>query len=268
MKKIYSITCLTLILTVISIPVKVRAAGWKTIQFGDNNDAVKAVQYLLNNKYGFSAIEVNGKFDDRTKAAVLLFQYNYQLGTNSSNGMDGFVDRKTWLHLIQDSKKVNSYNWVICIKLNKDRAIAGKLYLFDDKAVKLAEMPCLGESMTMNTNWREQYANTPLGCFRAAISNKERNPIEYGAYKCIELYDDDVKAVTNDRYGILIHSGRTKYKSKPDTKMPYKYKDSRAKTIDGLDQTHGCIRISDRDHEILYEALKNRANGIVSISEI
>ena len=231
------------------------------------NDAVKAVQYLLINKYGFTALEVDGTFDVRTKAAILLFQHNYKLGTNGTNGMDGIAGEKTWLHLIQDSRKSEHCNWVICVELNKDRGSAGMLYVFDAAGFQLASMPCLGESMTMNTNWREQFANTPLGCFRAAISHVQRNPIEYGIYNSIELNDADVKAVTDGRFGILIHSGNTKFKNKSDTKMPNKFKEHRARTIDGLDQTHGCIRISDADHAVLYEILKNHTKGIVSISE-
>jgi len=232
------------------------------------DDAVKAVQYLLRKKYAFSSLEASGYFNQETRAAILLFQYNYKLGTNGTNGVDGIVNKKTWMHLIRDSKKSNNYKWVIDIELNRDRNVLGTLSVFDAEINWLAKMLCLGESMTMNENWREVYGNTPLGCFKATVSNRERNSFEYGDYYCIELSDNDVKAVTNGRDGILIHSGSNNYKNKSDSKLPKEYRDSRAKTINGLDQTHGCVRIYGEDHKILYELLKDSRQGIVYISEI
>jgi len=233
-----------------------------------NDDAVKAVQYLLKHKYEFYSLEVNGNFNPETKAAIMLFQYNYKLGTNGTNGVDGIASKKTWLHLIRDSKKFNNYNWLINIELYKDRSVLGTLSVFDIEGNRLVEMLCLGESMTMNDNWREVYGNTPLGCFKATLSNRDRNNFEFGDYYSIELNDDDVKAVTNSRDGILIHSGSNNYKNKSDSKLPKQYRSCRAKTINGLDQTHGCVRIFGEDHKILYELLKNSRQGIVNISEI
>jgi hypothetical protein len=231
------------------------------------SDAIKAIQYLLKNKYSFSSLQTNGKFDLETKAAVLLFQYNYKLGTNGTNGVDGIVNKKTWMHLIRDSKKVNNHNWVINIELSKDRGELGTLSVIDAEGTRMTDMLCLAESMTMNSNWREVYGNTPLGCFRATVSNRERNSFEYGDYYCIELSNDDVKAVTNGRDGILIHSGSNNYKDKSDSKLPKQYRDIRAKTVYGLDQTHGCVRIYKEDHKLLYELLKNHRRGLVYISE-
>ena len=233
----------------------------------ETSDAIKAVQYLLKYKYEFLSLEANGNFNSETKAAIMLFQYNYKLGTNGTNGVDGIVSKKTWLHLIRDSKKFNNYNWLINIELSKDRSVLGTLSIFDTEGSRMAEMLCLGESMTMNDNWREVYGNTPLGCFKAALSNRERNNFEFGDYYCIELSDDDVKAVTNGRDGILIHSGSNNYKNKSDSKLPKQYRSCRAKTINGLDQTHGCVRIFGEDHKILYELLKNNRQGIVYICE-
>jgi len=167
----------------------------------------------------------------------------------------------------KDSEKADNYGWIIYVELNQDRGLLGRLYAYDASGAMMLEMPCLGQSMTMNTNWREQNANTPLGCFRAIVSHRGRNLLEYGKYRCIELNDDDVKAVTNGRNGILIHSGFNKFKYKPDTQLPRKYSDIRAKTIQGLDQTHGCVRISDDDHARLHDFLKGHNRGIVSISE-
>jgi len=232
-----------------------------------DDDAVKAVQYLLKHKYEFYSLEANGNFNPETKSAIMLFQYNYKLGTNGTNGVDGIVSKKTWLHLIRDSKKFNNYSWIISIELSKDRSALGTLSIFDAEGNRVAEMPCLGESMTMNNNWREIYGNTPLGCFKAILSNRERNNFEFGDYYSIELNDADVKAVTNGRDGILIHSGSNNYKNKSDSKLPKQYRDCRAKTIDGLDQTHGCVRIFGEDHKYLNELLKNNRQGIVYISE-
>jgi len=231
------------------------------------NDAVKAIQYLLKQKYAFSSLAANGYFNPETKAAILLFQYNYKLGSNGTNGVDGIVSKKTWMHLIRDSKKFHNHNWVIYIEFDRDRNILGTLSVFDSNGNWLAEMPCLGESMTMNENWNEVYGNTPLGCFKAIVSSRERNRLEYGDFYSIELSDDDVKAVTNGRDGILIHSGSNKYKNKSDSKLPKQYRDSRAKNVNGLDQTHGCVRIFGEDHRLLYELLKDSRQGIVYISE-
>jgi len=232
-----------------------------------DDNAVKAAQYLLRNKYAFTALNEDGKFDLETKAAVLLFQCNYKLGTNGANGMDGAIGANTWSCLIRDSKKENNYGWVICVELNMDRGILGTLYAYGSTGHKILEMPCLGQSMTMNTDWRSEYGNTPLGCFRASISYKWRDWMEYGKYYSIELNDEDVRAVTNGRDRILIHSGHNKYKQRPDYGLPYWYKDYRARNIQGLDQTHGCIRISNDDHARLYNSLKGCTKGIVSISE-
>ena len=235
---------------------------------GEINDAVLAVQYLLRNKYAFTALAEDGTFGIETKAAVLLFQYNYKLGTNGTNGMDGIVGAKTWSYMIHDSTKAKQSGWVICIELNEDRSTLGTLYAFDAEGKKNLEIPCLAQSMTMNPNWRDKYANTPLGCFKASVSRRSRNKAEFGIYKCIELDDTDVRAVTNGRDRILIHSGSNAYKHKTDYSLPVLYKGCRAQTISGLDQTHGCIRISGNDHAKLYFTLKDQAVGIVSISEI
>ena len=228
------------------------------------NDAVKAAQYLLRNKYGFSSLTCDGGFSAATKAAVLLFQFNHGLGIN---GVDGSLRPKTWARLIGDSWKVHDYGWVICILFPKNRGELGTLTAFDAGGNKLLEMPCLGQSMTMNPDWREEYADTPLGCFRAGISHRSRDASEYGAHSCIELNDADVAAVTHGRDRILIHSGTNQYKDKADHKLPHKYRDSRAKTIGGLDQTHGCVRISEADHASLYYSLKDRGKGLVWIGD-
>ena len=234
----------------------------------EDNNAIKAVQYLLKNKYSFSSLDTDGNYDLGTKAAILLFQSNYNIGVNGAAGIDGVVGAKTWSYLIRDSEISDNRSWVICIEFKHDRGLLGRLYLYDAAGALMLEMPCLGQSMTMNTDWREQNANTPLGCFRAKVSHRGRNLLEYGKYQCIELNDDDVKAVTNGRNGILIHSGANKFKHKPDYQMPQKYSNIRAQNIQGLDQTHGCVRISDVDHARLDDLLKGHSRGIVSISEI
>ena len=232
-----------------------------------DKNAVRAIQYLLNNKYSFSSLDTDGNYGLETKAAVLLFQKNYETGAGGVNGMDGIAGAETWSCLIRDSKKVNDYKWVICIDFNCDRGLLGTLYTYDASGANVLEIPCLGQSITMNPDWRQQYANTPLGCFRAAVSRRQRSPSEFGKYRCIELNDEDVKAVTNGRDGILIHSGSNKYKHKPDYTLPAGYKGLFAQTIQGLDQTHGCVRISGEDHARLYNTLKGTDIGIVSISE-
>jgi peptidoglycan hydrolase-like protein with peptidoglycan-binding domain len=234
--------------------------------FGNSN-AVKAVQYLLLNKYAFSSLYVTGDFDLDTKAAVLLFQADFDVGTNGTDGVDGIVGTKTWSYLIQDSKKAQEYGWAMLVEFNRDRGVPGRLYVYDAFGKKMMDMPCLGQSMTANGNWREELGNTPLGTFRGYVSQKQRDPLSYGPYNCIGLNEADVKAVTHDRSGILIHSGVNPYRAKRDYSLPDQYKNKRAQTIEGLDQTHGCIRISEGDHARLYNSLDGLGMGVVSIGE-
>ena len=245
--------------------VEWRGPGW---EFGADGDAVRAAKYLLSRKYAFSSLDADGKFDIAAKAAVLLFQFNYNLGVNGVNGLDGAVGPKTWSALIRDSYKTAGYGWVIHILLQKNRGVPGELIVFDGAGGRMLEMPCLGQSMTMNPDWREAYADTPLGVFRAFVSDRPRERVEFGGYGCVELEAADVSAVTYGRDGILIHSGANKYKDRADLGLPISYRDRRARTVGGLDQTHGCVRISGADHARLYAALKNRGRGIVCISEI
>lgn len=78
----------------------VGSATWSkliaTVQYGSNNNAVKAVQYLLNAKFGKS-LTVDGAFGSGTKSAVVSFQ--------SSQGIsaDGIVGPTTWLYLVGSS---------------------------------------------------------------------------------------------------------------------------------------------------------------------
>jgi peptidoglycan hydrolase-like protein with peptidoglycan-binding domain len=232
---------------------------------GQTNSAVEAVQYLLRDKYGFSALEADGASGAGTKAAVALFEYNYQPG--GAAAADGSVNAETWSALIRDSERVNDRGWIICVELHRDRSLPGALRAFDARGRELLEIPCLGQSLTMNPDWRQEYANTPLGCFRADISHKWRDGSEYGAHSCVGLNDEDVRAATDGRAGILIHSGRSRYRDRADASLPYEYRDCRARTINGLDQTHGCVRISDAGHARLIEALSGLGKGLALISE-
>ncbi len=65
----------------------------KTVSQGSNGDAVKAVQHLLKNKFGFS-LTIDGDFGPNTKSAVISFQ--------NSKGLtaDGIVGTQTWLALV------------------------------------------------------------------------------------------------------------------------------------------------------------------------
>ncbi|MDR0889319.1 MAG: peptidoglycan-binding protein [Oscillospiraceae bacterium] len=62
-----------------------------------NSDLTKAIQYLLNNKFGFELPAVNGIFDLNTKMAVMMVQAKLNLPQN------GMVDANTWNNLISAS---------------------------------------------------------------------------------------------------------------------------------------------------------------------
>jgi len=72
-----------------------------TTQQGSNNNAVKAVQYLLKNKYSLS-LTVDGIFGSGTYSAVVAFQKAKGLTQN------GIVDLNTWNYLIGSSSQVIS----------------------------------------------------------------------------------------------------------------------------------------------------------------
>ena len=65
-----------------------------TVHNGDNNEAVRAVQYLLHNAYGYTDVAVDGKFGSKTNSAVRNFQTKHGLG------VDGIVGTNTWKALI------------------------------------------------------------------------------------------------------------------------------------------------------------------------
>jgi peptidoglycan hydrolase-like protein with peptidoglycan-binding domain len=64
-----------------------------TVKKGSNNEAVKALQYLLNAKYGKN-LTVDGDFGAGTETAVKAFQ------TLKGLTSDGVVGQNTWLALI------------------------------------------------------------------------------------------------------------------------------------------------------------------------
>ncbi len=63
------------------------------LQEGQTGEAVRAVQYLLQYKFGYE-IEMDGSFGPETTAAVEDFQINHQLTA------DGIVGMRTWQALI------------------------------------------------------------------------------------------------------------------------------------------------------------------------
>jgi peptidoglycan hydrolase-like protein with peptidoglycan-binding domain len=65
----------------------------KTVKKGDSSDAVRAAQYLLVNKFGYS-LTIDGVFGSSTKQAVIDFQTTYGLPA------DGIVGPDTWKALI------------------------------------------------------------------------------------------------------------------------------------------------------------------------
>jgi peptidoglycan hydrolase-like protein with peptidoglycan-binding domain len=77
----------------------VGAATWEkliaTVKFGDNNLAVKAVQWDLKHAYG-KDVPVDGKFEAKTKKAVIEIQTQYL----PRDPHDGVVNDKTWNALI------------------------------------------------------------------------------------------------------------------------------------------------------------------------
>ncbi|MDP9240017.1 MAG: peptidoglycan-binding protein, partial [Actinomycetota bacterium] len=65
-----------------------------TVRRGDNNDAVKAVQHLLNRQG--KSLAVDGDYGAETEAAVNDFQRSHGLTT------DGVVGTQTWMQLLSD----------------------------------------------------------------------------------------------------------------------------------------------------------------------
>jgi hypothetical protein len=68
-------------------------AGLVLVSQGSSNEAVRAAQYMLHNKYGYS-IAVDGIFGPATNTAVRDFQTKYGLN------VDGIVGPKTWQALV------------------------------------------------------------------------------------------------------------------------------------------------------------------------
>ncbi len=64
------------------------------LQSGNTGDAVRALQYLLNNGYGYSDVIVDGKFGNKTNLAVLDFQTKHGLV------VDGSIGVNSWKNLI------------------------------------------------------------------------------------------------------------------------------------------------------------------------
>lgn len=64
-----------------------------TVKNGSSGNAVKAAQYLLKNKYGYS-IDVDGSFGPATQSAVKDFQ------TRKGLSSDGIVGPATWTALV------------------------------------------------------------------------------------------------------------------------------------------------------------------------
>ena len=60
-----------------------------TLRFGDQGEAVKEVQSILN-ATGYGTLVVDGIFGAQTEAAVKLFQHDYGLE------VDGVVGAQTW----------------------------------------------------------------------------------------------------------------------------------------------------------------------------
>lgn len=67
-----------------------------TVKNGSSGNAVKAAQYLLKNKYGYS-IDVDGSFGPATQSAVKNFQ------TRKGLSSDGIVGPATWAALVSNN---------------------------------------------------------------------------------------------------------------------------------------------------------------------
>ena len=65
-----------------------------TVKKGSSGDAVRAVQYLLAHKHGYSSITVDGVFGSETDKAVHDLQNVYDLAA------DGIVGQNTWKALV------------------------------------------------------------------------------------------------------------------------------------------------------------------------
>ncbi len=81
----------------------VGSATWKklfiNVKQGSSGDAVRAVQYLLKNRFGYS-ISVDGSFGPATLSAVKGFQKSKGLTQDGSVGSD------TWSYLVALTKNI------------------------------------------------------------------------------------------------------------------------------------------------------------------
>ncbi|MCL2337936.1 MAG: peptidoglycan-binding protein [Firmicutes bacterium] len=219
-----------------------------------DSNAVYAIQYLLNKKFGFSSIALDGVFGVATKATVHRFQVAISQ-TPSISTNDGIVGPITWKNLIGISKTSASISawWYVYVELPSNRDNLGKLYLYDSTGGSLlsSALDCKGKGATGTADWLTVNSNTPLGCFKGDLSAAAEPPSSsYGLYRVVKLDDGDINGVAPGRSGIWIHSHA-------------------ASDAIESDNTHGCLLLRSTGHKILADALANTGmtRGFVIICE-
>ena len=166
---------------------------WKklivTVQNGSNNSAVKALQYQLKNKYGFS-ITVDGAFGNGTQTAVTTFQKNNNISA------DGIVGATTWQYLLGGTGGSNGGGGntsKVTLTFNCDESVVST---YTKDLIKKMLSDAGLSSATVTSTIRTPYAQASA-MYTNCVNNGPQSQFDlYGPVgdKVIQVYVDGKKA--------------------------------------------------------------------------